>query len=118
MMATSRSRMTRMNESYKCHGVNSRFFNFSGGLRLWRRILTTENTESCCFLCVLCALCGFLIPFQKIIESLVNSCHSQIREICVKNVSEYTIEIQSVSRMTRLNESYEFNYVSMPEAMS
>jgi L-lactate utilization protein LutB len=85
------------------------------------RILTTENTEnteSCCFLCVLCALCGFLIPFQKIIESLVNSCHSQIREICVKNVSEYTIEIQSVSRMTRLNESYEFNYVSMPEAMS
>ena len=50
-----------------------RLFNFFWGLGLWRRRLTTgdtEGTESCCFLRVLCALCGFPISFQKIIKSL------------------------------------------------
>jgi hypothetical protein len=39
----------------------------------------------------------------------IYSCHSFIREIRNKNVPEHTIEIPSRSRMTRMNESHEFN---------
>ena len=39
----------------------------------------------------------------------MHSCHSSIREIRVKNVPEHIIETPLRSRITRLNETHEFN---------